>query len=73
MRKALNTFLERFYDTMAADLVDGYNERDRKCFIDFLCQKVAQMNDEDNSILKVDKELIKKTTCSISFFGARTS
>ncbi len=76
MWKPLSTFktllklFREYLDKLAADVLDKRNEGDRKCFIDFLCQEAAQMDDEDKSILKVDKELIQKTSCNVGFFGA---
>ena len=58
-----------FMDKLAEASVDEYDGKTRRCFIDFLCHEFAQLDDDDRSILKVDRELIKKTTTNISFFG----
>ena len=63
------------HDKFAVVALDNYDGKTRRCFMDFLCHEFTQLNDEDNSILKVpvdDKELNKKMSCNISFFGTLT-
>ena len=62
-------------DKFTVVAIDKYDGKTWRCFVDFLCDEFTQLNDVDNSILKVpvgDKEMIKKITCNVSFFGALT-
>ena len=71
-KKVIRRFRECM-DKFAVAAIDKYDGKTWRCFMDFLCHEFTQLNSEDNSILKVpidDKELIKKITCNVSFFGA---
>ena len=62
-----------YIDTLTASSIDKYDGKTRRCFVDYLCHAAAQLDDEDNSIVEDDKDLmIKKLTCNVSFFGALT-
>ena len=62
-----------YMDKFTVASIDKYDGITQRCFIDFLCYAAAQLDDEDNSILVDDRDLmIKKITCNVSFFGALT-
>ena len=50
----------KYLDKLAEASIDKYDGNTRSCCIDFLCHEFAQLDDDDISIIKVDKELIKK-------------
>ena len=79
MWKPINTCMTEFrryreyIDKLTASSIDKYDGKTQKCFVDFLCLSAAQLDDEDNSILVDDKDLmIKRLTSNVSFFGALT-
>lgn len=53
-------------------MVDAYTESDKKscsCLIEYLCYEASQLDENDKSILKIDKNLLIKTSCNVSLFG----
>ncbi len=62
-----------YHYKLATASIDQYTDgKSRKCFIDCLCYEAAQLDHDDKSILKVDKDLIAKTSNNLSFFGTLT-
>ena len=72
-RRALELYRDWHY-RQANVLVDAYADKtDLNCLVDYLCYEASQLDEDDKAILKIDKNLLIKTSCNVSLFGTLVS